>query len=1107
MLHSVRIRLHEGRDSRCLLWFLCSLPIILCLLLVPCTLASHSPREDQSNHKDAYTVEGSQDLSERYDYTNIYSTSLDEIKVTNLLLSSDIEGNLHALNRHTGELVWSFVGDGPLVSIVSDNKEVRASSPTTTPTEQSASAIPGDGQAAAAFSSSSNGATMHMSQQAPQQSAAPDMTWVIEPYGDGTIYHFTAEGGLQKLPASIKQLVMKSPFSLGDDFIYTGVRKSGIVKINARTGQLLDSYGLDQSNSTLADFTTDDDIMEDDDDDDDDDETIMLGKTVYELQIFSKNDTSWNITYTSWGPNNLHANLARHNHESADNLYIQPFQDSSLLALDASSKSVQWVSSLPYITVNVFDVYYDSDTTIDEKFIVLPHPLNAGYLPEEDESGETAEKYNDATYIERTKEGSWFAMSEEYYPSLVRSAPLAKYMTNERWRVPSILTNPELLSIAITGVHDGSHITGSSDSSELDIYDPLQLPSIVPTSTNDPRRHRTDHYKYDSLYRPSDSMRYYHDRLAIEGPPSEVYTAGTWRKLLYRAFENVIVAFLGIIILLVISKFGVFQSANKLLNSLGFSKEIKLETAPEPIPAPVSVEPTDPVEVPPGKQVHVVEPMDPLTPGSDTETDEPKIVELKDKAKIDEKTEEPKRRRKRGSRGGKKNKKASKKVVVSSANDDDTSSTNSDSLTEINDSLFISKTILGYGSHGTVVFKGSFEDRSVAVKRMLIDFYKIASQEIKLLQESDDHSNVIRYFCSQQSDRFLYIALELCVASLEDVIDRKNETCVEIQSRMDSQNVLWQVANGLNHLHSLKIVHRDIKPQNILIAERKKLQNKDEYMPVRLLISDFGLCKKLDADQSSFRATTAQGAGTSGWRAPELLVEDSPHNYSEHTDTSSASTNRRLTRAIDIFSTGCVFYHFLTNGGHPFGDRYMREGNIIKGKYDLSLLDGTSGEVESKDLISQMIAHEPEDRPDIAAVMKHPYFWSVEKKLDFLLKVSDRYEVERRDPPSALLLKLEDVAPEVIGTEGWIVKFDDEFVENLGKYRKYNGHKLIDLLRAMRNKYHHYQDLPDTLAAKMSPIPDGFFRYFVGKFPNMPMAIYRLVQRELSDDEILGRFY
>jgi serine/threonine-protein kinase/endoribonuclease IRE1 len=58
--------------------------------------------------------------------------------------------------------------------------------------------------------------------------------------------------------------------------------------------------------------------------------------------------------------------------------------------------------------------------------------------------------------------------------------------------------------------------------------------------------------------------------------------------------------------------------------------------------------------------------------------------------------------------------------------------------------LAISDTVIGYGSHGTVVLKGTWGGRPVAVKRLLSDFVRLASQEVKLLQASDDHPNVIR---------------------------------------------------------------------------------------------------------------------------------------------------------------------------------------------------------------------------------------------------------------------------------------------------------------------------------------------------------------------------
>jgi len=78
-------------------------------------------------------------------------------------------------------------------------------------------------------------------------------------------------------------------------------------------------------------------------------------------------------------------------------------------------------------------------------------------------------------------------------------------------------------------------------------------------------------------------------------------------------------------------------------------------------------------------------------------------------------------------------------------------STSSVSLNDELERLVISDTVIGFGSHGTVVLKGTWGGRPVAVKRLLSDFVRLASQEVKLLQASDDHPNVIRckspHFC------------------------------------------------------------------------------------------------------------------------------------------------------------------------------------------------------------------------------------------------------------------------------------------------------------------------------------------------------------------------
>ena len=78
-----------------------------------------------------------------------------------------------------------------------------------------------------------------------------------------------------------------------------------------------------------------------------------------------------------------------------------------------------------------------------------------------------------------------------------------------------------------------------------------------------------------------------------------------------------------------------------------------------------------------------------------------------------------------------------------------------------------------------------------------------------------------------------------------------------------------EITSGLKHLHSLEIVHRDIRPPNILISSASE----GESSGYRMRISDFGLCRKLEFGETSFSPTVGSviGGGTCGWNAPEIL--------------------------------------------------------------------------------------------------------------------------------------------------------------------------------------------------------------------------------------------
>ena len=104
-------------------------------------------------------------------------------------------------------------------------------------------------------------------------------------------------------------------------------------------------------------------------------------------------------------------------------------------------------------------------------------------------------------------------------------------------------------------------------------------------------------------------------------------------------------------------------------------------------------------------------------------------------------------------------------------------------------------------------------------------------------------------------------------------------------------------------------------------------------------------------------------------------------------------------------------------------------------------------------------------RPAAKDVLLHPFFWNGEKRLSFLVKASDRVEHEDRVPDSVVLPALETIGPDVFGAS-WETKLDSKLLDDGRRYRKYNFSSVRDLLRIIRNKSHHFNELPQEMQVR-----------------------------------------
>ncbi|XP_008440915.1 serine/threonine-protein kinase/endoribonuclease IRE1a-like isoform X1 [Cucumis melo] len=422
--------------------------------------------------------------------------------------------------------------------------------------------------------------------------------------------------------------------------------------------------------------------------------------------------------------------------------------------------------------------------------------------------------------------------------------------------------------------------------------------------------------------------------------------------------------------------------------------------------------------------------------------------------------------------------------------------------------LWVTNKEIATGSNGTIILEGIYEGRPVAVKRLVKTHHDIGSKEVQNLIVSDRHPNIVRWYGMDSDQDFVYLSLERCTCSLYDLIKIYSDLPMNSMlgldqdtGRMDEYNIhlesikvampnlkLWNengrpssvllklmrdIVAGLEHLHELGIIHRDLKPQNVLIVKQQSICSK---------LSDMGISKRLPANVSSL-GHRATGCGSSGWQAPEQLLHG------------------RQTRAIDLFSLGCVLFFCVTGGRHPFGDSLERDVNIVNNKMNLLLVDNIP---EVVDLISQLLNPNPGLRPKASEVLQHPLFWSPEMRLSFLRDTSDRIELEDRE--TDLLKALESTAQIALGLK-WNEKLEPIFIANIGRYRRYKYDSVRDLLRVMRNKLNHYRELPKEIQELVGSIPVGFDDYFTRRFPKLLIEVYKVISCFCRQEECFQKYF
>ncbi|KAF9883871.1 hypothetical protein FE257_002714 [Aspergillus nanangensis] len=313
--------------------------------------------------------------------------------------------------------------------------------------------------------------------------------------------------------------------------------------------------------------------------------------------------------------------------------------------------------------------------------------------------------------------------------------------------------------------------------------------------------------------------------------------------------------------------------------------------------------------------------------------------------------------------------------------------------------------------HG-IVYAAKELDKRRFMKNGILD--QKVDNEMKIMRDLK-HPNIVQYVDHHEHDRWIYIIMEY-------VPGGELSTYLQTSGKLPEdmvRPVTRQILHALHYLHQRKITHRDIKPDNILIASLD---------PLRVKLSDFGLSKV--AQEESFLKTFC---GTLLYCAPEVYPEYETYCRGE------VRKRRRLgdpppkkspyNQSVDMWSLGAVLFHILsgipayTGRGDDRGAQMLR--SIMTTDADFDILRKAGVSEAGVDFVARLLNRDPHSRPNERECFQHPWIADVADVDEY------DYDIINPNSPDRLFDIGEDVEDELDASQLSIN--DEENEEDVGE--------------------------------------------------------------------------